>query len=209
MRYTQSARCGRRIVGKNITGYRPHLLCAPTSAIFDKDSKSLIICDCHNRRVLRWSPRSEAFAERLIKNIESFGVAIDDAGSFYVSDTEQHEVRRYDPGKRYGKVVAGGNGQGSRRKQLNHPTYICIGKDQAVYITDSWNNRVMKWSKGAEKGVVVAGGNGKGSNRNQLDYPTGILVDQLDTVYVADHWNHRVMRWYKDAVQKEMLSPVD
>jgi sugar lactone lactonase YvrE len=206
MRYKQSARFGRRTVGKNTSGYRSHLLCEPSDVIFDKKSKSLIICDYHHRRVVRWSPGNEAFAERLIENAECFGVAIDDTGSLYVSDTEQHEVRRYRPGDRYGTVVAGGNGQGRRLKQLNHPTYICIGKDQAVYVADSWNDRVVKWSQGAIKGVVVAGGNGKGSNRNQLDYPTGILVDQMDTVYVADHWNNRVMRWYKDAVQGNVIA---
>ncbi|CAF4403130.1 unnamed protein product, partial [Rotaria magnacalcarata] len=42
---------------------------------------------------------------------------MDDEGSLYVSDTELHEVRRYRTGERYGTVVAGGNGQGSRLKQ--------------------------------------------------------------------------------------------
>jgi len=131
---------------------------------------------------------------------------MDDEGSLYVSDTERHEVRRYRPGKKYGTVVAGGNGQGRRLHQLNHPTYICIGDNQSVYVSDSWNDRVMRWDKGAKEGVIVAGGNGKGKNRTQLDHPAGVLVDQLGTVYVADHWNGRVMRWRKHARQGDVIA---
>jgi sugar lactone lactonase YvrE len=192
MKYNRSTGGVQRIAGKNMQGYRPDLLDEPSNMIYDTVSKSFIICDCKNRRVLR---KNKTYTKAIIQNVECFGLAMDDKGSIYVSDTERHEVRRYRAGKKYGTVVAGGNGQGRRLNQLNHPTYICIGDDQSVYVSDSWNDRVVRWNKGAKKGVIVAGGNGKGMDRTQLNYPAGILVDRLGTVYVADHWNHRVMRW--------------
>ncbi|CAF3297867.1 unnamed protein product [Rotaria sp. Silwood2] len=198
MKYNLRTGVIQRIAGKNMEGYGPDLLAKPSNVICHPQTKSFIICDSHNRQVLQWFPRSTRCARTLIENIACFGVGTDIRGDLYISDTEQHEVRRYRMGAKHGKVVAGGNGQGSRLKQLNHPTYICIGDDYSVYVSDSWNNRVMEWKRNAKEGIIVAGGQGRGKNQRQLDYPAGVLVDQLGTIYVADHWNHRIMRWRKN-----------
>ena len=187
-----------KIAGKNIQGYGPDLLARPSSVIYHKMSKSYIICDTHNRRVLQWFRKGNISSITIIENIACFGLAVDEKGDIYVSDTERHEVRCYRVGGSiHGRVVAGGNGRGRRLNQLNNPTYICIGNDQSVYISDSDNDRVVRWDKGSKKGVLVAGGKGKGKNLDQLDYPTGLVVDLWDTLYVADCWNHRVMRYPK------------
>ena len=206
MKYRFGKKSAQRLAGKNLREYRNDLLAGLTDIAFDKSSNSLIICDYHNRRVLQWFPKNEEYEKVLIRNIECFGVALDDKGFFYISDTENHQVKRYKIGKRRGVVVAGGNEQGHQLQQLNHPTYICIAGDQTVYVSDSWNDRVVRWDKGAETGVIVAGGNGKGKNRNQLDHPTGILVDQSGTVYVADYWNNRIMRWYNGAKEGTIIA---
>ncbi|CAF3911301.1 unnamed protein product [Rotaria sp. Silwood1] len=198
MKYNLNTGIIQRIAGKNIQGYGPDLLAKPSNIMFHRKTKSFIISDRHNRRVLQWFPRSARYARTLIENIACFGLATDVNGDLYLSDTERHEVTLYRIRENYGKVVAGGNGQGCRLTQLNRPTYICIGDDYSVYVSDSWNNRVMKWKKNAKEGIIVAGGNGKGKDRTQLDYPAGVLIDQLGTIYVADYWNHRVMRWRKD-----------
>jgi sugar lactone lactonase YvrE len=195
MKYNLKTGRIRRIAGKNMHGYGPDMLANPSNVIFHPETKSFIISDHNNRRVLQWFPRSRTCARTLIENIACFGLAVDINAALYISDTERHEVRRYRLGAKYGKIVAGGHGQGPRLKQLNHPTYICVGDDRSVYVSDSWNDRVMKWEKDATEGVIVAGGEGKGKGPRQLDYPAGVLVDRQDTLYVADHWNHRVMRY--------------
>jgi hypothetical protein len=205
MKYERNATTGRRIAGQNIDGYRPDMLYRPSNVIFDTELKSSIICDYNNRRMLQWALRSKKFTKAILENVKCFGLTMDDDGSLYVSDTERHEVIRYLQDKEYGTVVAGGNGQGRRLHQLNHPTYICIGKNQSVYISDSWNDRVVRWNKDAKVGVIVAGGNGKGKDRAQLNHPAGVLVDKVGTVYVADHWNGRVMRWRKGASKGEII----
>lgn len=204
MEYTSNNRIGRRISCKNISGYGPDELRRPSDVLFHKGSKSLIISDTHNRRVLQWFPNDKT--EVLIKDIACSGLAITDDGSIYVSDTEKHQVIRYQIHDSQTTVVAGGHGQGNRLKQLNHPTYIFVGPDDDVYVSDSGNNRVVKWSKGASAGVLVAGGKGRGRGKKQLDYPTGLIVDQSGTIYVADHRNHRVMRWRKNASRGEVIA---
>jgi sugar lactone lactonase YvrE len=201
----QVEKIGQRMVGKNKPGRRHNMLCAPTNVIFHKQSKSYIICDYQNRRVMQWYRGRGARARILIENIACFGIAVDDEGYIYVSDTEKHEIRRYTIRGRRSTVVAGGDGQGGHSHQLNHPTYIFVGLDKSVYVSDSWNNRVMKWKKGAKVGVIVAGGNGKGKDPTQLDCPAGLAVDQLGTVYVVDQWNHRVMRWRNGASEGDVI----
>ncbi|CAF3985909.1 unnamed protein product [Rotaria magnacalcarata] len=199
MKYSPDGTIVRRILGKNISGYGSNRLCGPSNIIYNHVSKNFIISDFHNQRILKLIRKTKICAKEILRGSGYCGLAMDDDGFLYVSDTELHEVRRYGSGNPHEQVVAGGNGQGSRLNQLNNPTYIFVGPDQAVYISDSWNDRVVKWDRGATQGIVVAGGQGKGKGKTQLYHPTGLIVDQVGTLYVADYRNNRVMRWYRDA----------
>lgn len=109
---------------------------------------------------------------------------------------------KYDDGrkeKQRGTTVAGGNGTGKRRNQLDFPTYICVDDDHTLYISDRNNERVMKWLKDTKEGIIVAGGKGQGNNLRQFAFPQGVKVDPLGQIYVADYGNGRVMRWSEEA----------
>ncbi|CAF4720862.1 unnamed protein product, partial [Rotaria socialis] len=89
-----------------------HQLYRPTDVLIDKETDSLIICDQGNRRVVRWSRRSDTTqGEILIDNIDCFGVAMDKQRYLYVTDYEKHEVRRYQLGEKNCPLGAGGNGK--------------------------------------------------------------------------------------------------
>jgi len=177
----------------------------PRDVIIDQENDSLIISDEGNRRVIRWSRQNRNNYEIIISNIDCWGLAMDQYGYLYVVDFEKHEVRRWKIGEQQGILVAGGNGRGHLRNQLNEPRYIFVDDNRTVYVSERENHRVMKWSKDAKEGIIVAGGHGKGSNLNQLFHPAGILVDQHETVYIGDTWNNRVVRWFKDAKQGEVI----
>ncbi|CAF4760056.1 unnamed protein product, partial [Rotaria sp. Silwood2] len=177
---------GQVVVGGNGEGKRLDQLNYPTDVLIDKETDSLIICDRENRRVVRSSRRSGTTqGEILIDNIDPWGLAMDDQRYLYISDTQKHEVRRYQIGDKNGTLVAGGNGEGAGLNQLNGPTYIFVDQQQTVYVSDNWNHRVMKWNKGAKEGIAVAGGQGQGNALTQLYYPYGLFVDTLGTIYVA------------------------
>ncbi|CAM4799058.1 unnamed protein product [Rotaria magnacalcarata] len=187
---------GQVVAGGKGKGNGLHQLFHPTDVLIDKETDSLIICDCGNRRVVRWSRRSGTTqGEILIDNINCYGLAMDEQRYLYISDYKQHEVRRYELGEKNGTLVAGGNGKGDGLNQLNFPTYLFVDRQQNVYVSEEQNDRVMKWNKGATEGMVVAGGQGGGSALTQLYHPNGLFVDTLDTFYVADCYNYRVMRW--------------
>ncbi|CAF5203526.1 unnamed protein product, partial [Rotaria magnacalcarata] len=184
---------GQVVASGNGAGKRLHQLNLPTDVLIDKETDSLIICE--GRRVVRWSRRSGTTkGEILIDNIDCHGVAMDEQKYLYVSDVGKHEVRRYKLGEKNGTRVAGGNGEGNGRSQLNVPTYLFVDRQQNVYVSDRDNHRVMKWNNGAKESIVVAGGQGQGNTLTQLSSPQGIFVDTLGTLYVADSLNDRVIR---------------
>ncbi|CAF4559677.1 unnamed protein product [Rotaria socialis] len=193
---------GEIIAGGNGEGNRLDQLNRPTDVLIDKKTDSLVICDRENRRVVRWSRhKNTTQGEILIDNICCYGLDMDDQRYLYVSNTEQHEVRRYQLGDKNGTLVAGGKGQGAALNQFNGPGCLFVDRQQNVYVSDNRNHRIMKWTKDATTGIVVAGGEGEGNALTQLSYPNGLFVDKFNTLYVADSCNHRVMCWPQGAKQ--------
>lgn len=160
---------GEVVAGGKGNGNRLDQLYGPSQVIVDKETDSFLICDRHNRRVLRWSRRSGTESgEIIIPDIKCWGLAMDDQRFLYVSDEGKHEVKRYEMGETTGIVVAGGNGRGNRLNQLDTPGCIFVDRDCSVYVSDWGNHRVMKWVKGSIEGIVVAGGREQGNALNQL-----------------------------------------
>ncbi|CAF3561072.1 unnamed protein product [Rotaria sp. Silwood1] len=203
--WTCGATTGRVVAGGNGKGNRPDQLSGPADVIIDKERDSLIICDYHSQRVVRWPRQNDITGETIISNVGCWGLTMDDDGFLYVVDYDNHEVRRYRMGESQGTVVAGGNGQGNHLNQLSNPRYVFVDYDHSVYVSDYGNHRVMKWMEGAKQGIVVAGGRGQGNRLNQLSNPCGVIVDQLGTVYIADHQNHRIVRWPQAATQGNII----
>ncbi|CAF1520866.1 unnamed protein product [Rotaria magnacalcarata] len=136
---------GEIIVGDNGVGNRLNQLDRPADMLIDKKTDSLIICDRENRRVVRWSRhKNTTQREILIDNICSYGLDMDDQRYLYVSNTEQHEVRRYQLGDKNGTLVAGGKGQGTALNQFNEPGCLFVDRQQNVYVLDNRNHRIMK-----------------------------------------------------------------
>ena len=200
MQYKLNGTEEKVVAGGNGKGNRTNQLDEPTNVVVDQETSCLIICDSGNRRVVRWSRQiNTTQGEILVENIRCYGIALDEQRNLYVSDTEKHQVRRYQLGDKNGTVVAGGNGKGSNLTQLNNPIYLFVDQEQNFYVSDNQNHRVTKWNKDAKKGVLVAGGRDKGNLPDQLAAPDGIFVDSYGTVYVVEHDSHRVTRWLRGA----------
>ncbi|CAF1412719.1 unnamed protein product [Rotaria sordida] len=196
---------GQVVAGGNGIGNRLDQLNGPTDVLVDKKSDSLIICD--TGRVVRWSRQNgTTHGEILIDDINCYGLAMDDDGYLYASDTDKDEVRRYQIGDKNGTLVAGGHGKGTGLNQFKESRCFFVDRQQTVYVSD-WNNyRVMKWNRGATEGIVIAGGHGYGSALNMVSYPHGLFVDTLGTIYVVDTGFNRVMRWPKGAKQGTVIA---
>ena len=187
---------GQIIAGGTGKGHRIDQLNCPTDVIVDYNNKSLIICDYGNKRVVQCSLENQQDKQVLISDILCWGLILNENGDLFVSDCWKHEVRRWRKGsEKEGTIVAGGNGEGNKLNQLNHPTFIFVDRHESIYVSDWGNQRVMKWMKGAHEGIVVAGGQGIGDSLKQLYYPYGVIVNEIGDVFVNDHENHRIMCW--------------
>ena len=203
--WKRNATEGRIVAGGNGQGHQLNQLNNPTDVIIDEETNSLIIADCGNSRVMRWSRQNKANGEVVIADIGCSSLTMTKDGFLYVSNHQKDEVRRWRRGEKgKGTVVAGGSELGEYDLtdysiRLNGLNSVFVDEDESVYVSDWKNHRVMKWVKGAKEGIVVAGGNGHSDSLKELSYPAGVLVDQLGHIYVAEWGNHRVMRWCQGA----------
>ena len=180
IKWTPGASTGRVVAGGNKEGNQNYQLSYATKSIVDKN-RTMFICDSDNKRV-QILLKNAYQGQTMIANVSCIGLAMDSKKSLYVSDNEQFRLTAW-PG---GKLVAGGNGQGSRLDQFWNSDHIFVDHDRSIYVVDFSNDRVMKWAVNGKEGVIVAGGNGWGNGTNQLAAPTSVVVDHMGTKYVAD-----------------------
>jgi hypothetical protein len=134
-----------------------------------------------------------------------YGVAVDSKGSVYITDAQEHVVRKVTAGTI--NTIAGigglngftGDGGPAANAQLYSPQAVAVDPAGNVFIADTSNNRVREIN--ALTGIIttVAGtGNstftGDGlATSNTIYYPQGIAVDKNDNLFISDY-NNRV-RW--------------
>ena len=112
----------------------------------------------------------------------------DDNQSIVIADFDNHRIVEWKIGANNGKVIAGGQGQGDRLDQLNHPTDVLIDKEtNSLFIADRWNRRVLRWSRrqDATQGEVIVDNIGC----------TGLAMDDQRYLYVSDVGKDEVRRY--------------
>ncbi|MFE5244143.1 MULTISPECIES: NHL domain-containing protein [unclassified Streptomyces] len=135
-----------------------------------------------------------------------YALAVDDADILYITDGNNHRVRKVAADGTIstvaGKGTAGFSGDGgpATSAQLNLPLGVVVDSTGTLYISDYNNHRVRKVgpdgkiSTLAGKGTAGIGGDGGPAAAAQLNYPFGLAVDCVDTLYIADHLNNRVRK---------------
>jgi uncharacterized protein (TIGR03437 family) len=131
-------------------------------------------------------------------------IAVDSAGSLYISDFVHHSVRKVSGGVI--TTVAGNGTQGysgdngpAISAELAGPYGIAVDAASNLYIGDAPANRVRKVSGGV---ITTVAGNGlpgySGDNgpaaSAQLNYPYGVSVDAAGNLYIADSNNYRIRK---------------
>ena len=127
-------------------------------------------------------------------------------GSIYISDTNNHRIRKVGTdGNIYtvagdGTEGFGGDGSPATQAKLDYPEKIALASDGSLYIADGNNSRIRKIDPEGYITTVVgdgtygfAGDNGPISLA-QLRTPQGIALAPNGELYVADTANHRIRR---------------
>jgi uncharacterized protein (TIGR03437 family) len=132
------------------------------------------------------------------------GVAVDAAGALYISDQNNHRVRKV---SRDGIIstIAGngqrgfsGDGRLATDASLAFPTGIRLDAAGNLYITDSSNLRVRKVTPNGIISTVAGGaqtiplGDGGPATNAYLDVPRDVAVDLAGNLYIGDAGNDRI-----------------
>lgn len=139
---------------------------------------------------------------------EPKGVFIDNLGSIYIADTDNHCIRKVTAGTI--TTVAGicgstgyysGDGGPATQAQLNGPEGVFIDTFGGIYIADTDNHCIRKVTAGTitpEAGICGPTGDYFGDGDlailAKLNSPQGLFVDALGNVYIADTGNNRIRK---------------
>ncbi|MDQ0791692.1 RICIN domain-containing protein [Streptomyces sp. B1I3] len=133
-------------------------------------------------------------------------IAMDSTGTLYISDYNNHRVRKVTTDGKISTVAGtgdaafGGDGGLAVSAQLNCPREIALDSAGNLYIADAGNHRVRKVgadgkiSTVAGTGAADFGGDGGPATAARLNSPYGVAVDSAGVLYVADYNNHRVRK---------------
>ncbi|CAF5132458.1 unnamed protein product [Rotaria sp. Silwood1] len=77
---------------------------------------------------------------------EPEGVIVDQLGTVYVADSQNHRIMRWPKGTTQGSVIIGGNGEGAQSNQLAYPLGISFDRHGNLYVIDFGNARVQKFN---------------------------------------------------------------
>lgn len=135
-----------------------------------------------------------------------FGVAVDTAGSVYITDTGNHRIRKVDPSGLISTVAGtgdagyGGDGGPAWEAAFDWPYGVAVDGSGNVYASDSRNHRIRKIDPSGTVSTVAGngepgyGGDGGPAVEAMLSSPALIATDAAGNVYVADEYNNRVRK---------------
>ena len=145
------------------------------------------------------------------------GVALDGADNLYISERNNHRVRRVDASTGNITTVAGtgtdsftGDGGAATAATLSEPGGLGLGPNGHLYIADASNHRIRLIRSAAVpvpfvietvagSGPIGDGngafsGDGGAATAARLNNPSGVALDLAGNLYIADRENHRLRK---------------
>lgn len=129
-----------------------------------------------------------------------YGLAVDPSGNVYVSDKDNHNIRKISP---TGVVTtfAGSGTWGSNdgigtSASFYDPTGVAVDALGSVYIADRYAIRKIT-TNGVVTTLAGSGtaGSADGAGKSaSFAFATGLAVDAFGNVYVADEYNHKIRK---------------
>jgi DNA-binding beta-propeller fold protein YncE len=184
--------------GNKIRSMVHEKLARPTGVAIDRARKRLYVAD----------PATKAAPEHTVKIFDLGGkflgtvgkgkggcpgclffptyVAVDKAGSVYVSSTMNARVDVFDPGGNYLRSIGT---RGTNFGMFDKPKGVAVDSFGNVHVVDSGWSNVQIFN---QKGEVLLFYGGRGDYPGLMRNPTGIAIDKENKIYVADYLNYRI-----------------
>lgn len=139
---------------------------------------------------------------------QTFGVEIGPDGALYVTEVQNHRVRRVDLQGKTISTVAGsgkkgysGDGQPATKAAMNEPYEVRFDKQGNMYVVEMQNHIVRRIDKNSGRITTIAGTGERGYGGDngpavhaKLNRPHSIALDHQGGLYIADIGNHRIRR---------------
>lgn len=132
------------------------------------------------------------------------GLAADTSGNLFVSDTNNHTIRKITAGGAVTTLagVAGKLGTSDGfgvNARFNGPTGIAVDGSGNVYVADTGNATIRKITSGGVvstiAGIAGSSGNADGTgNAVRFTTPYGVAADAAGNVFIADSGNHTIRK---------------
>ena len=163
----------------------------------------IAVADTSNYEVRRFKPGGNINGYGEVQG-QPFGVTVDPAGNFYVSDNEPLVLKIGTDGTT--STIAGnsksgfsGDGGSAQSASLNKPMGLAVDPANNVYIADNGNHRVRKVDSSGM--IHTIAGNGKllysGDKGLALSAgmdPYDLALDKASDLFVVDHTNSRIRK---------------
>ena len=134
------------------------------------------------------------------------GVAVDAAGTIYISDTLNHRIRKVLPSGIISTAVglgtagfAGDGGLGPNAR-ISSPGALATDVAGNLYISDTGNRRIRRLSPDGRISTVAGNGNAGDSGDGgdaiaaSLNVPRALATDSSGNLYIADTGNRRIRK---------------
>ena len=134
------------------------------------------------------------------------GVTVDSQGNLYISDTQNHRIRKVDTNGAIstlagdGSEAHSGDGGASTSAKINFPYQITVDASDNVYFADYSNNRIRKIDTNgtittvAGTGTAGYDGDGNQATSAKINYALGVTVDASGNLYIADSGNNVIRK---------------
>ncbi len=127
-------------------------------------------------------------------------VVMDSQGNMYISDSENHRIRRVTPQGVVSTFAGGTQGYNdgpALTAQFDHPMGLAIDLQGNLYVADNWNHKIRKITPDGLVSTIAGIGPGLEdglADKALFKFPRDIVVDAQGTIYVADTGNHRIRK---------------